>query len=309
MKLLTTDLIDSNPYRPDYDLYPVAQSLSYMSNINSLRLMYILQAVLKEKNSMSTKKVEIPVTPLLLSYLELSKEDNPLQKIEYALSLIANSPIFIIRRDNHDIPTWSSISWFTKYVVDGKSKTIHLRTNPEALSYFLKLDALFCTRPQSCLRLSRTYPLWLYITLTNASLHGDYWIIPTEEFSYLSMMEDKKTYNERERIPYIPKNLLGVSPSEAMIEEEKLARKENRPIHFIPSIFSSRGGNLLVIRAKSELLVNFCNIKVKNTLVAFAFSFRKEDNNDVFFPETLEYLKSATFEEELQQSNILSTIK
>lgn len=303
MTLLDEQLIRSNSYLPHIDLYPVVKSLSRMSNISSLRLMFYIHKLTLGKKLVNLPVIEVPITKELLSYLGIEGED-PIASLEYILHQISSSPIPFLRRDKDGRRTWHSPTWLINYKVSEETSHITLYLNPEIEEQLRLLEALSVVRPPSCISLSRTYPLWLYIALTNASLYGDYWVVSAEDFSLISMTEDKNTYRPNKRLSSIPAMLLGICNNPLGREDEKAARKEKRPQKFIPCLFTSRG-NLPTLRDKSELMVNVCNIKIKNVISYYAFSFREEDNNGFASKHRSEFSKNLTFAEELSAYELI----
>lgn len=296
MTLLDEQLIMSNSYLPHIDLFPVVKSLSRMSNISSLRLMFLIHKLTLGKKLANTPVIEIPITKKLISYLGIEGEDIT-ASLDYVLHQIICSPIPFLRRGKDGNRLWYSPTWLLNYKVSEETNLIHIFLNPEIEEQLGLLEALNIVRPHSCLSLSRTYPLWLYITLSNASVHGDYWVVSVENFSLVSMADDKNTFAKEKRANAISTELLGISPSLSVKEEERSARKEKRPQRFIPFNLSARG-NIPTIRQKSELLVNVCNIKIKNIISYYAFSFKVEDNNGFISERHSEFSKNLTFAEE-----------
>lgn len=310
MVILNDEVIYSNQYRPDYNLLPVVQSMSYMSNESSLRIIYLIYSAIGKLKKANTN-LEIPITSDLISYLGISQSNDYWKDLEDALNAISKCPIIRVIRDENGKHRWMSTPWFSSYTLSDKYKRLRIDINSHVVPYIPLVSSFSKVRPISCVKLSRGFPTWLYIVLTNASYYGDYWVIDVEDFRHVSGMNDRESHStEDRRIKSISSHILGLVPSPEFKEEAKLARKEKRPIRFTPCRFSTSDGNMSVVRSKSELLVNSCNVKIKNITKYLAFSFRKEDDNGISYGDSFEYMKYLTFEEELINSTLdISTIR
>lgn len=300
MTIMNEKLIRSNTYLPHKDLYPVFKSLSKMESPCSLKMIYLLHIITAGKNVSNTPILKMPISDALLSYLGIGQEENPIASLEYTIYQIAKSPIRTIRRETDNTKIWTSYPWLTHYKIKECTNSIEIHFNPVVQKYLNLLEALKIAKPNSCYKLSRSFPMWLYVVLLNAKTHGEYWVVDSEDFFSDASIFD---FNEKERPKKIFSLGLGARVNPICLQEQKTALKEKRPPIFIPYFISPKG-NLHTIRTKSELVVNLCSIKVKNKLAYFVFSFRTEDDI-VFDPANISELQeSITFEEELRKSKL-----
>lgn len=136
------------------------------------------------------------------------------------------NPIHIVRlRSGEDPRTWNGSSWIIDYIFSSSLQKIYLHINPAAQKYLLHLDALEHARVDSILRISRTFPIWLYITLTNASRYGKYWVVSTDMFAKMSMIEDREVWIGKRIGRDTLRVQLGAFTTPAVKEEFTKARK------------------------------------------------------------------------------------
>lgn len=308
MVLIDDKVISSNTYEPALDLYPVCRSLSRMSNAHSLRVMYLLHKICRHTPVKDHPVIEIPIQELI-SYLGIEAEEDPLELIQKAIFYIMENPIHIVRlRSGEDPRTWNGCSWIIDYIFSSSLQKIYLHINPAVQKYLLLLDALDHVRLDSILRISRTFPVWLYITLTNASRYGKYWVVSTDIFAKMSMIEDREVWTVTRIGRDTLRVQLGAFTTPAVKEEFTKARKGKRDVHFIP--WEIRKGNILTVRTHSELQFNICTLKKwpGAAYSHYVFSFNPSDDAGMITPPDLENLP--TIAEEFQKhSGIMGSIK
>lgn len=306
MTLIDSEIITTNTYLPDLDLYPVCRSLSKMSNPHSLRIMYLLHKVCWNTNLKDTPIIQIPIKALI-DYLQIEEEEDPLSIIQAAIYHIMGHPIHIVRlKSGADPRVWNGNAWIINYVLSDTSGYIYLHLNSSAQRYFALLEALNRVRIDSLIRISRTIPTWLYITLTNASYHGQYWVIDIDSFSKMSMIEDREAWSDAKKGREMLRVLFGVFATPEVKKEFLRARIEKRNVNFIP--WEIRNGNTWTIRSRSELQFNICVLKRGAAYAHYVFSFNPNDDAGIIQPT--EYPFQPTIENEYREKiKIMNDIK
>ena len=218
------------------------------------------------------------------------------------------------RREGGTAEAWLIEPWIHEAMIDETNQILRIRLNRSASDFLISLRALACVCPETCVRLSRGYPTWMYVVLSNAKKIGDYWCIPLSTYTQISHLTAFNSRDSRFVETEYKKNFqtLGLKTSPELLEEEKLARKEKRPISFRSMLLAS-GGNLLTVRQKSELLVNVCQIKGllgyhKRSVSHLAFSFNACDELVSYGSDRSIFEKDPTFADEINSIDLTALV-
>lgn len=289
-------------YMPSPKLYPAIRSIARMQSIYTWRMMYLLHRSVAKKD-VHPQWISFPLDELARA-LKIDDED-PVGVILDTVQRISENPIQEAQRRQDGVAeAWLIEPWIYKAMIDEANQSLRLHLNQSASVFLLCLSALNAARPMSCIRLSRGHPIWMYITLTNASRAGIYWCISLSAYTQISHLTAFSSRDSRFVETEHKKNaqIMGLKASPDLREEEKLARKEKRPIVF-KAMLLAKGGNLLTLRQKSELLVNVCQIKgfksgYKGAVSHLAFSFDQADELVSYDSDRAVFKKDPTFAEE-----------
>lgn len=299
-------------YNPSPKLFPAVRSLCHMQSIYAWRMIYLLHRLILG-GKLQSLTFHFSLSPLLSTLGISSPEAIP--TLLNMLQSISEQTIFEAQRDNKGTAeSWTFEPWFYESILDEKQQILSVSLNPSALPFFYALTALAPVRLSTCQRLSRGYPTWLYIVLTNASKQAPYWCISLSSFTRISHLTGLSGRDSRIIEDVYKKNFqtLGLKRSDVLKTEEVEARKEKRSIYFKPMILLD-GGNMLTVRSRSELLVNVCQIKgfdgyAKNSVSHVAFSFLPEDEYIPYLSGSYILENSPTFAEELNHIDVSSLV-
>lgn len=313
MTILDNAFIDEySGYVPSPKLYPAIRAIARMQSIYAWRMMYLLHRLTSEDISYPDR-LSLPVPPLAKA-LRVEEEDLVGVLLDTVQRISENPVQEAQRKEAGTAEAWLIEPWIHEAVIDETNQLLRLRLNRSASDFMISLRVLASVRPETCVRLSRGYPTWMYVILSNATRLGDYWCIPLSTYNRLSHLT---AFNSRDSIfveTEYKKNFqtLGLKISPELLEEERIARKEKRPIHFRAMLLAS-GGNLLTVRQKSELLVNVCQIKGllgyhKRSVSHLAFSFREEDELVSYGSDRSIFEKDSTFAQEIDTVDLTTLL-